>query len=91
LGLVKYLNRGPVVEILADAGYQGLGAQTSGRILIEVGDGSTFPATGHLATYAALAPATKKSGYSIWNDDSYTDGRTGTSIGATLHLQDPSR
>ncbi|MEU5489395.1 transposase family protein [Streptomyces sp. NPDC020196] len=28
LGLVKLLADGPVVEILADAGYQGLGAQT---------------------------------------------------------------
>ncbi|MFJ6054612.1 transposase family protein [Streptomyces sp. NPDC092307] len=33
LGLVKYLNGGPAVEILADAGYQGLGAQTGGRVV----------------------------------------------------------
>ncbi|MFE9399354.1 transposase family protein [Streptomyces flavidovirens] len=31
LGLVKLLANGPAVEILADAGYQGLGAQTGGR------------------------------------------------------------
>ncbi|MEU6980741.1 transposase family protein [Streptomyces sp. NPDC046371] len=31
LGLVKHLTDGPPVEILADAGYQGLGAQTGGR------------------------------------------------------------
>ncbi|MFF4490529.1 transposase family protein [Streptomyces sp. NPDC001544] len=31
LGLVKLLADGPAVEILADAGYQGLGAQTGGR------------------------------------------------------------
>ncbi|MEV0026642.1 transposase family protein [Streptomyces atroolivaceus] len=30
LGLVKLLADGPPVEVLADAGYQGLGAQTSG-------------------------------------------------------------
>lgn len=30
-GLVKLLADGPAVEILADAGYQGLGAQTGGR------------------------------------------------------------
>ncbi|WP_405965508.1 transposase family protein [Streptomyces sp. NBC_00723] len=32
LGLVKLLANGPAVEILADAGYQGLGAQTGGRV-----------------------------------------------------------
>ena len=35
------------------------------RILIEVGDGSTFPTAGHLAAYAGLAPATRSSGSSI--------------------------
>ncbi|MHA5055115.1 hypothetical protein [Streptomyces sp. SD15] len=33
LGLVKLLTGGPAVEILADAGYQGLGAQTGGRVV----------------------------------------------------------
>ncbi|MET9674670.1 transposase family protein [Streptomyces sp. NPDC006482] len=33
LGLVTLLADGPVVEILADAGYQGLGAQTGGRVV----------------------------------------------------------
>lgn len=33
LGLVRLLAVGPVVEILADAGYQGLGAQTGGRVV----------------------------------------------------------
>lgn len=33
LGLVKLLVDGPAVEILADAGYQGLGAQTGGRVV----------------------------------------------------------
>ncbi|MFF4248956.1 transposase family protein [Streptomyces sp. NPDC001822] len=33
LGLVKLLADGPLVEILADAGYQGLGAQTGGRVV----------------------------------------------------------
>ncbi|WP_234442361.1 transposase [Streptomyces sp. NRRL S-1448] len=33
LGLVKLLANGPAVEILADAGYQGLGAQTGGRVV----------------------------------------------------------
>ncbi|MFJ4806829.1 transposase family protein [Streptomyces murinus] len=33
LGLVKLLADGPAVEILADAGYQGLAAQTGGRVV----------------------------------------------------------
>ncbi|XQE84784.1 transposase family protein [Streptomyces microflavus] len=33
LGLVKLLADGPAVEILADAGYQGPGAQTGGRVV----------------------------------------------------------
>ena len=33
LGLVELLAVGPAVEILADAGYQGLGAQTGGRVV----------------------------------------------------------
>ncbi|MFE4574405.1 transposase family protein [Streptomyces chartreusis] len=33
LGLVKLLADGPFVEVLADAGYQGLGAQTGGRVI----------------------------------------------------------
>ncbi|MEV6312139.1 transposase family protein [Streptomyces sp. NPDC051840] len=33
LSLVELLADGPAVEILADAGYQGLGAQTGGRVV----------------------------------------------------------
>lgn len=33
LGLVRLLTEGPTVEILADAGYQGLGTQTGGRVV----------------------------------------------------------
>lgn len=33
LGLVKLLADGPFAEILADAGYQGMGAQTGGRVV----------------------------------------------------------
>jgi len=33
LGLVTLLTDGPPVQILADAGYQGLGAQTGGRVV----------------------------------------------------------
>lgn len=33
LGLAKHLIGGPAVDILADAGYQGLGAQAGGRVV----------------------------------------------------------
>ena len=33
LGLVRLLTQGPAVEILVDAGFQGLGAQTGGRVV----------------------------------------------------------
>ncbi|WP_369293486.1 transposase [Streptomyces sp. TX20-6-3] len=40
----------------------GVGVRTGTRILIEVGDGSTFATAGHLAAYASIAPATRSSG-----------------------------
>nr|WP_224351703.1 transposase family protein [Streptomyces olivaceus] len=33
LGLVRLLDGGPALENLADAGYQGLGARTGGRVV----------------------------------------------------------
>lgn len=44
---------------------RGVGVRTGARILIEAGDGSTFPTAGHFAAYAGLAPATRISGASI--------------------------
>ncbi|MEU9126487.1 IS110 family transposase [Streptomyces sp. NPDC048506] len=43
----------------------GIGVRTAARILIDVGDGSTFPTAAHLAAYAGLAPVTRSSGSSI--------------------------
>ncbi|MCC2280561.1 IS110 family transposase [Streptomyces sp. ET3-23] len=43
----------------------GIGVRTGARILIDVGDGSTFPTAAHLAAYAGLAPVTRSSGSSI--------------------------
>ncbi len=43
----------------------GVGVRTAARILIEVGDASSFPNAGHLAAYAGLAPVTRRSGTSI--------------------------
>ena len=43
----------------------GIGVRTGTRILIDVGDASTFATSGHLAAYAGLAPASRISGSSI--------------------------
>jgi transposase len=43
----------------------GIGVRTAAVLLATVGDGSSFPSAGHLASYAGLAPATRQSGTSI--------------------------
>ncbi len=44
----------------------GLGVRTAIKIILTIiGDGSAFPTAGHLATYAGLAPVTRRSGSSI--------------------------
>lgn len=59
----KLLEDHPLSKVLTSM--PGVGVRTGSRILIEVGDGSTFPTAGHLAGYAGLAPATRSSGSSI--------------------------
>ncbi|GGS10332.1 hypothetical protein GCM10010236_76040 [Streptomyces eurythermus] len=59
----ELLEAHPLSKVLTSM--PGIGVRTGARILIEVGDGSTFPTAGHLAAYAGLAPATRSSGSSI--------------------------
>lgn len=59
----ELLEAHPLSKVLTSM--PGIGVRTGARILIEVGDGSTFPIAGHLAAYAGLAPATRNSGSSI--------------------------
>ncbi len=66
----ELLEAHPLSKVLASM--PDIGVRTGARILIEVGDGSTFPTTdhrpptaGHLAAYAGLAPATQSSSSSI--------------------------
>lgn len=42
-----------------------IGVRTGARILIDVGDGSSFPSAAHLAAYVGLAPAARSSDSSI--------------------------
>jgi transposase len=43
----------------------GIGIRTAARILLEIGDASSFKSSGHLAAYAGIAPVTRESGSSI--------------------------
>ncbi|ROO60670.1 transposase IS116/IS110/IS902 family protein [Micromonospora sp. Llam0] len=57
------LDAHPLAPVLTSM--PGIGVRTAARILLEVGDGSSFPTAGHLAAYAGLAPVTRRSGTSI--------------------------
>jgi transposase len=53
----------PLREILTSM--PGVGPRTAIELLRTVGDGSAFPSSAHIASYAGLAPATRQSGRSI--------------------------
>lgn len=59
----EMLDAHPLAKVLTSI--PGIGVRTGARILLEVGDGSSFPTSGHLAPYAGLAPVTRRSGLSI--------------------------
>jgi transposase len=59
----RMLDAHPLAEVLTSM--PGIGVRTGARILLEVGDAAAFPTSGHLAAYAGLAPATRRSGSSI--------------------------
>ncbi|MFD7204361.1 IS110 family transposase [Streptomyces sp. NPDC059893] len=59
----ELLEAHPLSQVLISM--PGIGVRTAARILIDVGDGSNFKTAGHLAAYAGLAPATRRSGSSI--------------------------
>ena len=59
----RILDDHPLAPVLTSM--PGVGVRTAARILLEVGDGTTFPTAGHLAAYAGLAPVTRRSGSSI--------------------------
>jgi transposase len=61
--LEEVLDEHPLARVLISM--PGVGVRTGARILLEVGDASAFPTSGHLASYAGLAPVTRRSGSSI--------------------------
>lgn len=62
-GVEEMLDAHPLAEVLTSM--PGIGVRTAARILLEVGDGTAFATSGHLAAYAGLAPVTRRSGTSI--------------------------
>ncbi|MGY4918633.1 IS110 family transposase [Streptomyces sp. 900116325] len=61
--IATLLEAHPLSQLLTSM--PGIGVRTGTRILIDVGDASTFATAGHLASYAGLAPASRISGSSI--------------------------
>lgn len=59
----RILDDHPLTQVLTSM--PGFGLRTTARVLLEVGDGSSFPTPAHLAAYAGLAPVTRTSGTSI--------------------------
>jgi transposase len=59
----RMLDAHPLAQVLTSM--PGIGVRTAARILLEVGDGTSFATSGHLAAYAGLAPVTRRSGSSI--------------------------
>lgn len=59
----QVLDAHPLAPVLTSM--PGVGVRTAARILLEVGDASSFPTAGHLAAYSGLAPVTRRSGISI--------------------------
>jgi transposase len=59
----KMLDDFPLSQVLMSK--PGVGIKTAATILQTLGDASTFISPGHLATYAGIAPATRRSGNSI--------------------------
>jgi transposase len=59
----QVLDAHPLTEVLISM--PGVGVRTVARVVVEIGDGSSFPSAAHLAAYAGLAPVTRRSGTSI--------------------------
>jgi transposase len=59
----QVLDAHPLTKVLISM--PGVGVRTAARVVLEIGDGSSFPSAAHLAAYAGLAPTTRRSGTSI--------------------------
>jgi transposase len=72
----------------------GVGVRTAIKILTIVGDGTAFPTAAHLASYAGLAPVTRRSGSSIRGETRSQRGHRGLKsalfLSAFASLSDPA-
>jgi len=68
----RMLDAHPRAQVLTSM--PGLGVRTAARVLLEVGDGSSLPTSGHLAAYAGLAPVSRISGTSIRDERPHKGG-----------------
>jgi transposase len=59
----EILDAHPLARVLTSM--PGIGVRTAARILLEIGDTSSFKSSAHLAAYAGIAPVTHRSGTSI--------------------------
>lgn len=59
----ELLDAHPLAGVLTSM--PGIGVRTAARILLEIGDASSFANAAHLAAYAGIAPVTHQSGSSI--------------------------
>lgn len=59
----KLLDSYPLSAVLMSM--PGVGTKTAATILLSIGDASSFPSAAHLASYAGIAPVTRRSGTSI--------------------------
>jgi transposase len=88
----KVLDAHPLAEVLTSM--PGVGVRTAARILLEVGDATSFPTSGHLAAYAGLAPVTRRSGSSIRGEHPSRAGnkqlKRAMFLAAFAALQDPA-
>jgi transposase len=68
----------------------GIGGRTGTRILIDVGDASTFATSGHLAAYTGLAPASRISGSSIRGEQPSRRGTSSSNAPSSSPRSPPS-
>ncbi|MBT3162575.1 IS110 family transposase [Streptomyces sp. Vc74B-19] len=82
----------PLSQVLTSM--PGIGVRTAAVLLATVGDGSSFPTAGHLASYAGLAPATRQSGTSIHGEHAPRGGnrqlKRAMFLSAFAALHDPT-
>jgi transposase len=90
--LEERLEAHPLSEVLTSM--PGVGFRTALKILTIVGDGSAFATSAHLASYAGLAPVTRRSGSSIRGESHTQRGnhalKSALFLSAFASLADPT-